>query len=653
VVAFTKSGLKVLGYGYDRNFGGRNFDEARAQRRLGALRKLSRRAPRAACAPPPLAAAAAERAHAACGRVAARMRRAAAAARCRRPRGAALPATAAAARRTCWRAPLARIARALTHARPVQVLYNQFAEEFKAKHKLDVRSNARASLRMRIQCEKTKKVLSSNPECPVSVECLMNDIDFRGHATRDAFEALAEPILGRVLQPMQAAMADAGLTPADISAVEVVGGASRLPALCKAVEGYFGKPIRRTLNAAESVARGCALQGAMLSPTFHVTRRFEVEDVASYPVSFSWAASEDGPGEERTASLVFPKGNPIPSAKMLTFFRSGVFPLDADVSEPGALSSAADAHLASFEIGPLPPPKAGGKSKLKVKARLNLHGCVSVESACVVEEQEADDAGGAGADDADAGAAADGAAPMDADAPKKKVTKVDVPVVTRGAGMAPTLLRTLTEAEFEMALQDRVMEETKERKNALEAYVLGMRTALGESLAEYATEDVKKSFGDELAKAEDWLYDEGEDESKGVYIERLAALKAVGDPIEERAKEAAAREPAASALRRGAEALLAAAGDAKYAHIEAAQLEALRKEANDALEWLRDKTAQQAAQPKTAPPALTSRDCVKKGEALERFAKPILATPKPAPPPPEPTPMEAEAPPPANAADLD
>ena len=66
------------------------------------------------------------------------------------------------------------------------------------------------------------------------------------------------------------------------------------------MEGFFGKPIRRTMNATESVARGCALQGAMLSPTFHVTRRFEVEDVCTYPVAFSWAASEEAPEGERT-----------------------------------------------------------------------------------------------------------------------------------------------------------------------------------------------------------------------------------------------------------------------------------------------------------------------------------------------------------------
>jgi len=537
---------------------------------------------------------------------------------------------------------------------PAQVLFNYLCDEFKTKYKIDVKSNARASLRLRIQCEKSKKVLSSNSETPFGMECLMNDIDVKAQLTRELFEKLAEPLIVNILDPVKAAMADCGLSVDDITGVEIVGGASRLPSLCKAVEGFFGKPLRRTLNAAESVARGCALQGAMLSPTFHVTRRFEVEDVYSYPIAFSWRQSEEGPAEDRTSSTVFPKGNPIPSVKMLTFFRSGMFPLDAGVTEPSMLSNPADAALASFNIGPLPPPKAGGKAKLKVKVRLNLHGLVNVESAHVVEESEEEAVAGedTNMDEADgADKAADGAAPMETtDAPKKKVMKLAVPVQESNSSLAPARLRELHDGELEMALQDRVMEETKERKNALEAYVLDMRTRLNGNLAPYANDTVKASFSSALQAAEDWLYDEGEDEKKSVYVKKLESLRSVGDPIEERAKEDAAREPAVASLRASAEATLSFTNQPQYAHVPAEQLDSVRKEAKEALAWLDDKCKQQAALDKSAAPALLAKDCVKKAEALERFAKPIFATPKPTP---APEPMQADPPSAPKADDLD
>ena len=166
-----------------------------------------------------------------------------------------------------------------------------------------------------------------------------------------------------------------------------------------------------------------------------------------------------------------------------------------------------------------------------------------------------------------------------------------------------------------------------------------MRSRLTDALAPYTPDEVKRSFGDLLAKTEDWLYDEGEDESKGVYATKHAELKAIGDPIEERMREDGVREPAAAALRASAEATLNAAGQPHYAHIEAEQLASVRKEAQAALDWLADKVGQQAALAKWEPAAFTARDCSKKAESLERFVKPIFATPKPAPPP---EPMETE-----------
>ena len=67
--------------------------------------------------------------------------------------------------------------------------------------------------------------------------------------------------------PPQAVEA-AGLTPEQVSAVELVGGSSRIPALQRILTTYFGREPSRTLNAKETVSRGCALQCAMLSPSF-------------------------------------------------------------------------------------------------------------------------------------------------------------------------------------------------------------------------------------------------------------------------------------------------------------------------------------------------------------------------------------------------
>lgn len=80
------------------------------------------------------------------------------------------------------------------------------------------------------------------------------------------------------------------------------------------------------------------------------------------------------------------------------------------------------------------------------------------------------------------------------------------------------------------------------------------------------------------AAAQDWLYDEGEDQTKSVYVEKLAGLRGQGEPIETRYVEAGVRRPAAEKLRGTANAYLNAAQspDARYAHIDAADKQKVR-----------------------------------------------------------------------------
>lgn len=81
----------------------------------------------------------------------------------------------------------------------------------------------------------------------------------------------------------------------EIHSVEIVGGSSRIPSIKNLIESIFGKHPNTTMNQDEAVARGCALQCAMLSPAVRV-REFSVTDLQNYPVKLVWDASmgEDG-----------------------------------------------------------------------------------------------------------------------------------------------------------------------------------------------------------------------------------------------------------------------------------------------------------------------------------------------------------------------
>lgn len=87
-------------------------------------------------------------------------------------------------------------------------------------------------------------------------------------------EDLCSSLLRRVESLLYHCLTDSGLKVEDIYSVEIVGGASRTPSIKQLIEKIYKKVPSTTLNADEAVARGCALQCAMLSPTFKVLSHF-------------------------------------------------------------------------------------------------------------------------------------------------------------------------------------------------------------------------------------------------------------------------------------------------------------------------------------------------------------------------------------------
>ncbi|KAK8546876.1 hypothetical protein V6N13_093915 [Hibiscus sabdariffa] len=537
------------------------------------------------------------------------------------------------------------------------------------EYKIDVIQNAKPSIRLRAACEKLKKVLSANPEVPLNIECLMDEKDVKGFIKREEFEQISAPILQRVKRPLEKALADAKLAVEDVHTVEVVGSASRVPAMLKILTEFFGKEPRRTMNSSECVARGCALQCAILSPTFKVRdfqslRKqltalysptnlygFKVNESFPFSISLLWkGSSSDSQNGVEQQQLIFPKGNSIPSVKAVTFYKRSSFSVDVQYSDVSDLQI--PAKISTYTIGPFPTIRSE-RPKLKVKVRLNLHGIVSLESASLLEgEVEVSAKGDTDVKMQDAKGTADVAAvengvpesgdqPMKmeidtkVEAPKQKVKKTNVPVAELVYGaMLPADVQKAVEKEFEMALQDRVMEETKDKKNAVEAYVYDMRNKLGDKYRDFVAASEKEELTAKLQETEDWLYEDGEDETKGIYVAKLEELKKQGDPIEERYKEYTERGAVIDKLVYSINSYREAAmsNDPKFDHVELAGKQKVLNECAEAEAWFRQKKQQQDQLPKYATPVLLSADVSRKAEALDRFCRSILAKPKPTTP---------------------
>merc|ERR1719210_3313586 len=283
-----------------------------------------------------------------------------------------------------------------------ECLMREFAAQFKKKTGCDVLSNKKASFKLEDAVVKTKKILSANSEAGISCECLMEDEDFASNITRETFLEMCKPMMDKVQKVLDDAKAAAGIPVEEIDYVEMVGGASRVPwvkEMCSAAFG--GKDLSTTMNADEAVARGCALQAAILSPLYKV-RDFEVKDTLTVPISIGWMGSsadaeavkdkgeDDGEqmtgaeGEYKTA-VVFPLGSSMNTLKMLTFYRKGAFEIKAEYVDESLLVPGTKKELGAYKID---LPAQSEAKKIKVKAKLTLHGMFTIEGAQLVEDEE-------------------------------------------------------------------------------------------------------------------------------------------------------------------------------------------------------------------------------------------------------------------------
>jgi molecular chaperone DnaK len=149
-----------------------------------------------------------------------------------------------------------------------EVLIGWIIDEFKKDQGIDLHNDKMALQRLKEAAEKAKVELSSAMETEINLPFITADASGPKHLvmklTRAKFEALAEPILKRLMPPVEQAIKDAGLTPKDIEEIVLVGGSTRIPKVQEMVKGFFGKEPNKSVNPDEVVALGAAVQAGVL-----------------------------------------------------------------------------------------------------------------------------------------------------------------------------------------------------------------------------------------------------------------------------------------------------------------------------------------------------------------------------------------------------
>merc|ERR1712137_1136850 len=542
------------------------------------------------------------------------------------------------------------------------ILADHFAAIIQEQYKIDVKRNKRALLRLKAQCERVKKVLTTGPESPLFVESIMNDIDVRSHIKREEFETLCAPVIEKAAVVIQRAMTEAGVE--SLSFVEVVGGSSYVaPFQAKLQELTKVESLSHTLNKSEAVARGCALQCAIVSPQFHINKTATITDYNPYSIKLTWTETPEG-GEKTTKSAVlFKRGCALNSAKRVTFQKSSQIEIVADYADASEFSFPMEnMNIGKFVIPQFKPTVESERNPtVEVMFKLDASGVFTMKHARATEyytetvpaspkvKTEASPAASPKAEPAAASAEVktengEDAAPAvepDGDAvmeepkkvEKKKVSELLVDV-TLASGYSVAKVLELKTLEEKMQAADELAIATAEARNALEAYSYDAQSKLQYDFSEwteFATEEEKTKLLGLVDDVLAWLYGEGDSATKETYQNKLGELQVLGAPIELRRSETDARQPAIDALMEAIRYYKAfvTTTEEKYAHITAEQRQKVTDKINETEDWLNNLTTRQNELPKTADPVLLSSEIEKKKDALVHFSNPIVNTPVP------------------------
>ena len=145
-------------------------------------------------------------------------------------------------------------------------MVDHFVNEFKRKHKKDMKGNKRALRRLRTACERAKRTLSASAQANIEIDSLFEGIDFYTSITRARFEELCSDLFKGTLEPVEKAMRDAKMDKSSINDIVLVGGSTRIPKVQKLLQDFFnGKDLNKSINPDEAVAYGAAVQAAILT----------------------------------------------------------------------------------------------------------------------------------------------------------------------------------------------------------------------------------------------------------------------------------------------------------------------------------------------------------------------------------------------------